>query len=121
MSQSLINRKSLNEFMEDDPELLGDLSVIFVRALPDVLAKLNFSIENSDSDSLRESAHQLKSQLSYFFCESLVSRALELEELGRQDNTRDARTVATDLNRGIEKLLVELNQLTGLHLIIEED
>ena len=121
MNQSLINRTSLEDFTEDDPELLGDLYVLFVRALPDALAKLNFAIENSDPNSLRENAHRLKSQLSYFFCEPLVNRAQELEDLGRQGNTRDAKTVFTDLRPEIGNLLVELNQLTGLNLCIEED
>ena len=121
MNQPLIDRKSLNEFTEHDPELLADLSVILVRFLPNSLARLNLSIEHADASSLRENAHQLKSQLSYFFCESLVNRVIELEELGRQGTLTDARTIASDLSHGLDELVAELNQLTGLNLAIEEE
>jgi len=121
MRNTLIDRKSLDRFTEHDSEMVADLAVIFNRELPDYLARMDYSIAESDLEAVGEIAHQLKSQLSYFFCESLVNLAIELEEHSSQGATSEAKSTATKLTEGIDQLLEELNQLTGLNLTIEKD
>ena len=117
----LIDQKQLNEFTENDTEMVADLAVIFARAIPEYLARLNVAISDADAIDLRETSHQLKSQLNYFFCDALVKMAIELEEIGKQGTTENAAVVFDGLTDGIDRLLGELSQLTGLNLKIEED
>ena len=121
MTNSLIDMKSLENFVKGDPELLADLSVIFARFLPGSLASLNIAVENHDADLLRETAHQLKSQLSYFFAESLVAHANQLEELGKTGQVKSAGPVVEQVISGIEQLLEELNSMTSLNLCLKRD
>lgn len=120
-SQMMIDMNSLENFVKDDPELLADLAVIFARFLPGSLGNLNVAIENHDSDLLRESAHQLKSQVSYFFAEPLVRQASQLEELGKTGQAQQAGPLVDTVITGIEQLLEELNSLTSLNLQLELD
>jgi len=121
MTNSLIDIPSLENFVKDDPELLADLSVIFARFLPGSLANLNVAVENQDSDLLRESAHQLKSQLSYFFAEPLIRLAGQLEELGRTGQAKSAGSTVEQVIAGVEQLLEELNGMTSLNLCLDWD
>lgn len=117
----LIDHNSLNEFTENDSEMIADLAVIFARAIPDYLAKLQFAIADANPVELREISHQLKSQLNYFFCESLVNMAFDLEQIGLQGTMKNAAVIFDSLTNGVEQLLGELSQLTGLNLEIEGD
>ena len=121
MSECLIDRDSIEKFIEGDTELLADLSVIFVRFLPSSLAKMNLAIADRDSGMLRETAHQLKSQLSYFFCESLIEQVSQLEELAKDGQIEQTPTKVTQVSQGVDCLLEELRTLTNLELKLEQD
>ena len=121
MNNTLIDRDSIENFTEGDPELLADLSVIFVRFLPTSLAQMNLAVENHDADMLRETAHKLKSQLSYFFCEPLVEQTSQLEELAKTGQIQAASTKVVDVSKNIDRLLEELRALTNLELNLEQD
>lgn len=121
MSNVLIDQSAMQDFMKDDPELLADLSVIFVRHLPRSLTNLEMAIEQRDASLLGETAHQLKGQLSYFFCETLVECAWKLEELAQKNQVKQATSTLKTLTDGIEELIVELNQLTELNLQVDRD
>lgn len=121
MSKTLIDCPALEEFVKDDPQLLMDLSVIFVRHLPGLLTNLRLAVEHRDTKQLCESAHQLKGQLSYFFCNSLVDRALEIEELAQDKNMDQAASKLVELTDGIDHLIAELNRLTDLDLQVRKD
>ncbi len=121
MTDTLIDCSSIESFLDGDPDLLADLSVIFVRFLPGSLATLNLAIENRDAEMLRETAHQLKSQLSYFFCEPLIEHARELEALGKSGQMQRASQKAMDVIQDIDRLLEELRTMTNLELNLEQD
>ena len=121
MTKTLIDRNSIENFTEGDPELLADLSVIFVRFLPTSLAQMNLAVENRDTDMLRETAHKLKSQLSYFFCESLVEQTNQLEDLAKTGQIEKASTKVLDVSKNIDRSLEELRALTNLDLVLEQD
>ena len=121
MTKKLIDRNSLENFIEGDAELLADLSVIFVRFLPGPLARMSLAVENRDLEMLRETAHQLKSQLSYFFCQPLVKQASQLEELAKAGQIEEANTKVQDVSKNIDRLLEELRALTNLELVLEDD
>ena len=116
----LINLEKLNEFAEQDTELIGELAIIFAREVPSYLAKLRLAVLESNPKELRETSHQLKSQLSYFFCESLIKIAFELEELGKAGETKPAVAMIEELTADINRLMNELRQLTGIALTLEE-
>ena len=121
MSKTLINCSELEDFVKNDPQLLMDLYVIFVRHLPDLLTNLELAVELQDAKQLCESAHRLKGQLSYFFCDSLIEQALEIENLANCQNMKSAAKKLKDLTDGIDGLITELNRLTKLELQVRKD
>ena len=121
MTTALIDRNAMDKFTQDDPELLADLAVIFVRFLPSSLAKLHLANGDRNSEMLRETAHQLKGQLNYFFCESLVEQAKELEDCGKNCQFESVEARLDQLQAGIELLLQEINDITNLGLELERD
>ena len=116
MAKELIDKAKLDEFLMDDHGLLADLSLIFVRFLPGFQAKLDIALAEFDASAVRECAHQLKSLLGYFFCESVVKKASELEERGKANQVDEAAEIVVDLNSSIESLIAELSVLTHLDL-----
>ena len=121
MNSQLIDRVQLERFTEGDPELFPDLAVIFARFVSGSIVNLNLALENKDADMLRENAHQLKSQLSYFFCDSLIERARNLEALGRTGNLDGAQDLVKVICTDIENLISEINSLTNLDLQIDKE
>lgn len=116
MAKGLIDKVKLDEFLLDDRGLLADLSLIFVRFLPGFQAKLDLALAEFDASTVRECAHQLKSLLGYFFCESIVKKANELEERGKTNQVDEAAEIIVELNSNIESLIAELSELTNLDL-----
>lgn len=121
MTTPLIDRNALDKFTQNDPELLADLAVIFVRFLPASLAKLHLANEDRDSEMLRETAHQLRGQLNYFFCDSLLQQTKELEDCGKNCQFESVEENLKQLQTGIESLLLEINDLTNLDLKLEQE
>ena len=121
MNSQLIDRVQLEKFTEGDPELFPDLAVIFARFVPGSIANLKVALENQDAAMLRENAHQLKSQLSYLFCESLIEQARHLEAIGRSGNLDGAKDLVEDISTDIGTLINEINSMTSLELRIENE
>ncbi|MEM7454500.1 MAG: Hpt domain-containing protein [Planctomycetota bacterium] len=117
----LIDQKQLMRFAESDRDLISEMAVIFKRSVPGNKARLQHSVAEADPVKLLEISHQLKGQLSYFFCAPLVSLAGELEEMGMRGTVEDAQQVSERLISGLDQLLHELSEITGLQLDIEEE
>ena len=101
---SLIKLEALERFIQGDEELLADLSTLFVQYYPDIEARLNLAIDNGDGESLRETAHQLKSRLGYFQAPVLVDCACRLETCGKTGDLDDADAILKTLFDGIRQL-----------------
>ena len=118
---SLIKLEALERFIQGDEELLADLSTLFVQYYPDIEARLNLAIDNGDGESLRETAHQLKSRLGYFQAPVLVDCACRLETCGKTGDLDDADAILKTLFDGIRQLVSELRELTHLPLSLNEN
>ena len=121
MNELLIDRDSIENFIDGDTEMLADLSVIFVRFLPGLMARMNLATNNGDSGMLREAAHELKGQLGYFFCQSLIEQVGQIEELAKAEQLDQADTRVDEVSHGVDRLLDELRTLTNLELKLERD
>jgi HPt (histidine-containing phosphotransfer) domain-containing protein len=120
-SMSLIKIEALAQFIQGDEELLADLSTLFVQYYPDIAARLNLAIDNGDGESLRETAHQLKSRLGYFQAPVLVDCACRLETCGKTGDLDEADAILKSLFDGIRQLVSELRELTHLSLSLNEN
>lgn len=116
-----INQIALNNFIQDDTEMLGDLASIFAQALGDSTARLNLAVDNRDASVLRETAHQLKSRLGYFSAAGLRELAQLVEMKGKQNQLNDVRPIVAELLAGIDEMMDELRELTGMPLAYATD
>lgn len=111
-----INAEYLLEFLQGDEGLLAELATIFVQTLPDVKARLQFSVRSHDPLMLREVTHQLASRLGYFQAMELSDRARNLEQCAMANQLGDASQKVVQLIEGLGELVEELRQLTKLPL-----
>ena len=121
MTETLIDKEKLKRFVGNDSDLSTDLAVTFHKSLPSSLSQLQVSILGGDDDEFCSVMHRLKSQLSYFFCDSLIDQAKELESMGQQGKIDEVQPGADELVSNIENLLEELSELTGLQLTLNDD
>ena len=111
-----INAEYLLEFLQGDEGLLAELATIFVQTLPDVKARLQFSVRSHDPLMLREVTHQLASRLGYFQAMELSDRARNLEQCAMANQLGDASQKVVQLIQGLGELVDELRLLTKLPL-----
>ena len=111
-----INHTSINELLQNDQNLLADLATMFARSAPDHVARLRLAVAERNSKLLEETAHLVKSRLSYFAATELHAIAASLEQDGRSGNLEASPAKLEQLLLGFDELLAELRQLTDLPL-----
>lgn len=116
-----IDPTSLEAFFEDDTELLIDLALLFGKALGDCKARSKYALENRDASTLCETMHLLNGRLGYFSAAGLQNLACAIETMGKQNQINDACPLVTELFVGIEEMMNELRQITGMPLVYEDD
>ncbi|WP_127717227.1 Hpt domain-containing protein [Halobacteriovorax sp. HLS] len=95
---SSFDQSKLNEYFEDEKDILGDLIVDFFEELPAMLEPIKKSIEELDASGLQISAHTLKGSVSNFFAAECVEHAYFLEKMGR-DGSVDASVAMESFNK----------------------
>jgi HPt (histidine-containing phosphotransfer) domain-containing protein len=116
-----INHVALEKFFQGDTEMLGDLANLFAQSLSDCKARIRLAVDSRDGSSLCELAHQLKGRLGYFSASRLQEMAQELETRGKSDRLEDIRPLVEQLWVGLDGLMDELRELTGLPLSSGDD
>src|SRR6056297_1892493 len=112
-----INQTALENFFQDDTELLIDLAIFFAQALGDCKARLNYSVDNQDTFTLCETIHLLKGRLGYFSATGLKDLASTIELQGKESQLNDIRPILAELLAGIEEMMCELREITGMPLM----
>ena len=112
----IIDKEALDDFIQGDHELLGDLASMFTQYLPDMQARMCLAITDRDASALRESAHQMKARLGYFQAASLQEIAAQLEKQAQAGELDAASQTLRRLLDGCQRLLGELRVYTGLSL-----
>lgn len=95
---SSFDQSKLNEYFEDEKDILGDLIVDFFEELPAMIGPIKKSIEDTDAPGLQISAHTLKGSVSNFFASECVEHAYFLEKMGRDGNV-DAPSALDSLSK----------------------
>lgn len=111
-----INHRSIKELLQNDQYLLADLATMFARSTPDHVARMRLALTERKPKLLEETAHVVKSRMSYFAATELHAIAASLEQDGRSGNLEKSREKLEQLLVGLEELLTELGELTNLPL-----
>jgi HPt (histidine-containing phosphotransfer) domain-containing protein len=107
----LLDMDKLLAAFEGDRELIADLAEIFMDDLPGQCSAIETAMSEGNADGLRAAAHALKGASSNFRVESVTSKALELEMIGRSGTTEGAGPVFQELKRRLALLQDDLSEL----------
>jgi signal transduction histidine kinase/DNA-binding response OmpR family regulator len=96
-----------------DEKLLSEVVSIFVNGIPRHLAGLQQAIAQGDAKTVEEIAHTLRGELGYLEIAEISRQARELEEMGRNQDLRDASSLYEVLSSGIEQVVTSIGQTMG--------
>jgi signal transduction histidine kinase/DNA-binding response OmpR family regulator len=96
-----------------DEKLLSEVLSIFVNGIPRHLAGLQQAIAQGDAKTVEEIAHTLRGELGYLEIAEISRQARELEEMGRNQDLRDASSLYEVLSSGIEQVVTSIGQTMG--------
>jgi HPt (histidine-containing phosphotransfer) domain-containing protein len=116
-----IDHVALEKFFEGDAELLGDLANMFAQSWSDCRARITLAVDGRDGSSLCELAHQLRGRLGYFSAMRLQELTQELENRGKSNRLEGIHPLVDQLLNGIDGMMGELRELTGLPLNYGDD
>ena len=91
-----------------DRDLLVEIAGLFLDNCPKMLDEIRNAVAADDSRQLERSAHTLKGSVANFSADAAVEAALELEQMGREADLRDAQQSLRVLEERIEWVIVEL-------------
>ena len=93
-----------------DEELARHLVEIFINECPRMLETVRVAVEQNSAEALRRAAHAFKGSALNFVDEGSAATAFELEQMGREGQIADARSVFERLEREAAGLLDELRR-----------
>ncbi|MEQ1816958.1 MAG: response regulator [Nitrosomonas sp.] len=91
--------------------LLHKILQAFLESAPNNMHQLEQAITNGDADSLRQSAHALKSSSGNIGAENLSALLKQLEADGRTGELTHAETLQKSLRQHYQQALTEINQI----------
>ena len=107
--QVVLNFPELLERLENDRELLVDLLEIFKEECPSLLRALQEAVSGEDMNAVERTGHTLKGMFATLSASRAASAALQLEQMGRNDEKSRLRDALTVLESEVNALLVELD------------
>jgi CheY-like chemotaxis protein len=100
--------KAALELVEGDEDILKEVIGVFLEQdYPEQLKRLKDGIGQHDAPAVRVAAHCIKGAVRSFGCATFASTALQLEEMGRNDNL-------TGATEALQKLEEEEKQFSDL-------
>ena len=109
---NLLERSEALARVGDDEELLKEISQLFLAEYPGSLNSIRAAISAKDGRALERWAHHLKGSAANF-SSAVRAAAFELEKMGREGNLSRAGQALTDLEELLERLRLELEDLSG--------
>lgn len=109
--RSVIDKTIALDRVGGDEQLLGEAAGILLEDLPGWRAELSQALENSDAPIVRRVAHTIKGAVDVFGAQAAHDAALRLEEIAAGGDLNGASEAAADLERELERLLPELEEL----------
>ena len=99
------------EHVDSDVDLLSELIEIFRGYYPENMDALRKAVEESDFESLRETAHQFKGAVSNFYATAAVKAAADLENAGRDKCADNLGEMFQRLETEVERMNCELSKI----------
>jgi HPt (histidine-containing phosphotransfer) domain-containing protein len=103
--------------LENDGELLSEMSGLFLADIPSRLAELENALARNELSVMESAAHAIKGMAKYFFAEQLVSHAANLEHAARSGEAADFQQMTKNLLAAAAGLTQALEQRLGKALI----
>ena len=110
-ANTLIDRKALLAGVDGDPQLLRELTRLFLADYPRNLAQINDALRLGDVEALAKGAHKLKGAVGNFAAKKVAQAAELLERLGKEGDLRAARDAFVTLESDLALLGEELKRL----------
>ena len=107
-----LDRKTLNERLDGDMELLKELVVIFNEDSPQLMSNIKDAIDKKDAESLRKSAHTLKGSVANFSAKAVFDISFELEKNGKNNELQDVESTFNQLTIEIKNFLKALEDIS---------
>jgi len=107
----MLDYKTMMEQLDDDTELLTELTELFLGAYPQEIRSLRAAVERNDSQGVTQAAHSLKGMVSNFRADCVAATALQLEILGREAQLADAPKVLHLLVHQMDEMARQLREI----------
>lgn len=105
---SAVNWPQALEIVQDDCQLLAEITQAFLEEIPKLVQQLHLSLTEQDSKTFQRAAHTLKSSLRYFGASEAFEVAYELECLGRDARFEDVPELLAKLEAALGQIEPEL-------------
>jgi HPt (histidine-containing phosphotransfer) domain-containing protein len=103
-----LDRASILERLEGNPELLTELIQLFLGEAPQLIEAMRKALQRGDMQDLGRSAHSMKGAASNFLAYGTVSAASQLESDAKKGDAESAKTSLATLRVVVGRLLPEL-------------
>jgi len=110
----LIDIQDLRSRLENDLDLLKELSQVFFTDYNKLLQRIDNAIKTKDTVQLIKSAHTIKGAVANFSAKIAYEASLRLENIGKSGNIENADQAFSDLKEIIEETR------TALQLMIDK-
>lgn len=108
---SLVNWDKALEIVQDDYDLLVDITQAFLEEMPKMLNELNAALAENDGPAFQRAAHTLKGSLRYFGANEAFELAYELECIGSDRRFDDAFNLLAEMKSLLSQIESELRSL----------
>jgi len=98
--------------VDGDVFILKDLATMLIDRYPDMVAKIEASIQRRDAESLYRAAHTLEGSLTTFFAQPAIAVTKSLQSICETEKWDEALGLVASLNAELQRLVKELQSLT---------
>jgi two-component system, sensor histidine kinase and response regulator len=103
------NQPSLGDAMSFDPELMKELTDMFLEDCPRLMTSIRDAIDDRNAPELKLAAHTLKGSAGVFKDQPTFDAAFHMERIGRDADWDAAESVWTTLTAEMDRLSEELS------------
>jgi two-component system, sensor histidine kinase and response regulator len=111
--QHSIDHASALAHVGGDFELLKEITGLFLKEIPQLMATLQGAIQSGDAVSLQRAAHKLKGSVGNFAAQPAFDAASTLEVLGMEGRLAEAAPAYENLVKEIAGLKMAMLELIG--------
>src|SRR5690606_35576321 len=99
----------LDNTMPLDPDILRELSVMFLEDCPRLMTSIREAIDGRNASNLKLSGHTLKGSAGVFRDQTAFDAAFHMEQIGRDANWNHAESAWTTLTAEMKRLSGKLS------------